>query len=104
VDRSSPGSIESHSKGTAEFISLSAKEGGRKNPINSGYRPQFFFGTTDVTGEICKIHDKDLLIPGERATIDFDLEKAVGVEKGMTFAIREGGITIGAGRVTSVKH
>jgi elongation factor Tu len=97
-----PGSIESHSKGTAEFISLSPNEGGRTKPIKEGYEPVFFFGTTNVTGQVSKIHEKELLIPGDRATIDFVLEKAVGVEEGMTFAIREGGITIGAGRVTAI--
>ncbi len=97
-----PSSIHSHKRGTAEFLTLSAKEGGRNTPIHNGYRPQFFFGTTDVTGEFSSLHDKEMIMPGDRATIDFDLEKSVGVEEGMTFAVREGGKTIGAGRVISV--
>jgi len=97
-----PGSVKSHSKITAEFISLSAKEGGRSNPINAGYRPQGFFGTTDVTVTLSKIHNKDMLMPGDTGTVDIDLLKPVGIEKGMTFAIREGGKTIGAGRVTEI--
>jgi elongation factor Tu len=98
-----PGSVKSHSKITAELVTLAPKEGGRTNPINAGYRPQAFFGTTDVTVSIESIKDKDMLMPGESGTIDLDLHKPVGIEPGMTFAIREGGKTIGAGRVTQIR-
>lgn len=98
-----PDSIKPHAKGKAEFYALSEKEGGRKKPFAVGYRPQFFFGTTDVTGTITDLGDADLVIPGDRVTIGFELLKPVGVEKGMRFAIREGGRTIGAGIVTEVE-
>ena len=97
-----PGSIFPHSKGKAEFYALSAKEGGRKKPFGPGYKPQFFFGTTDVTGTIESIDGADIVLPGEHVTFNFDLQKAVGVEPGMRFAVREGSRTIGAGVVTSV--
>lgn len=79
---------------------LTAKEGGRHKPFGTGYQPQFFFGTTDVTGAI-DVGD-GLVEPGDHATVRFDLQKAVGLEKGMRFAIREGGRTVGAGIVTEV--
>ena len=96
-----PGSVTPHRKGKAEVFVLSAKEGGRHKPFSSGYQPQFFFGTTDVTG-IIDVGDVGQVNPGDRATIGFDLQKAVGIEKGMRFAIREGGKTIGAGIVTDI--
>jgi len=98
-----PASIQPHSKGTAEFYALSSKEGGRKKPFMIGYRPQFFFGTTDVTGSITGLHGVDIAMPGSHLTLDFDLHKPVGVEPGMRFAVREGSRTIGAGVVTSVQ-
>ncbi len=99
---SAPGSIKPHRQGSAEFYALGSKEGGRKKPFFPGYRPQFFFGTTNVTGTVSSIHDAELVAPGGRATIDFELQKPVGVEVGMRFAVREGGRTVGAGVVTSV--
>ncbi len=96
-----PGSIKPHQSGKAEVYVLSKKEGGRHTPFFSGYKPQFFFGTTDVTGEI-KTSDDNPVIPGDRSNIQFDLQKPVGVEVGMRFAIREGGKTIGAGIVTEI--
>lgn len=98
-----PRSIKAHTKGKAEFIALATKEGGRKNPFAAGYRPQFFFGTTDVTGEVSGTPDKEVFMPGDHGTIEFALEKPVGIEVGMSFAIREGGKTVGAGRVTSIE-
>ena len=98
-----PGSIKPHTKGVAEFLALSAAEGGRKTPFGPGYRPQFFFGTTDVTGTLDEIRGADLVMPGERATIVFTLGKPTGMEPGMNFAIREGGRTVGAGRVIEVQ-
>lgn len=97
-----PGSIKPHAKARAEFYALATKEGGRKTPFSSGYSPQFFFGTTDVTGNI-DVVDEELVIPGEHATIDISLFKPVGIEKGMRFAVREGGKTVGAGVVLSVE-
>ncbi len=97
-----PGSIKPHAKGTAEFYALATKEGGRKTPFGPGYRPQFFFGTTNVTGTVAGVQDADLVLPGDRATLDFELLKPVGVEIGMRFAVREGGKTVGAGVVTAV--
>jgi elongation factor Tu len=96
-----PGSIKPHAKGKAEIFVLTAKEGGRHKPFGTGYQPQFFFGTTDVTGKVSTEND-GLVNPGDRATINFDLQKPVGAEKGMRFAIREGGKTIGAGIVTEI--
>jgi elongation factor Tu len=95
-----PGSIRPHKEGTAELYALSTKEGGRHTPFATGYRPQFFFGTTDVTGTILTEHPVN---PGDRGPIDFELFKPVGVEPGMRFAVREGGKTIGAGVVTEVR-
>jgi len=97
-----PNSIKPHAKGTAEFYALATKEGGRTTPFGPGYRPQFFFGTTNVTGTVADVQNADLVLPGDRATLDFELYKPVGVEVGMRFAVREGGRTIGAGVVTAV--
>jgi elongation factor Tu len=80
---------------------LTAKEGGRHKPFATGYAPQFFFGTTDVTG-VVDTGEIGAVNPGDRATIGFSLQKPVGIEVGMRFAVREGGKTIGAGIVTSV--
>ncbi len=98
-----PGSIRPRMTGRAAFYALSAAEGGRSRPFAAGYCPQFFFGTTDVTGKVTLVDDPDgQARPGERSTIGFDLFKPVGVEPGMRFAIREGGRTVGAGVVTEV--
>jgi len=94
-----PGSITPHAEGVAELFVLTAKEGGRHKPFGSGYAPQFFFGTTDVTGTV---QTDELVSPGDRATITFRLQKSVGLEPGMRFAVREGGRTVGAGVVTKV--
>ena len=96
-----PNSIKPHTKGEAEFYALTSEEGGRAKPFGSGYRPQFFFGTTDVTGMVT-VDEGVFVNPGDRATIQFDLLKPVGIEKGMRFAVREGSRTIGAGVVTSI--
>jgi elongation factor Tu len=99
-----PGSIKSHTKGKAEIYVLGKEEGGRHTPFFTGYKPQFFFGTTDVTGEVLLDggNPDAMVIPGARSEIEFSLLKAVGVETGMRFAIREGGKTVGAGVVTEV--
>jgi len=98
-----PGSIKPHSQGKAEFYALAAKEGGRKKPFGVGYRPQFFFGTTDVTGTVSGLGDLVAVNPGDKVTLEFKLLKPVGVEPGMRFAVREGGKTIGAGFVSEVQ-
>jgi elongation factor Tu len=98
---SAPGAIKAHTKGRAQIFVLSKEEGGRHTPFASGYQPQFFFGVTDVTGVI-NVDDHEMVAPGDRADISFDLKKPVGIEKGMRFAIREGGKTVGAGLVTEI--
>ena len=98
-----PNSIRPHAAGSAELYSLAAEEGGRKTPFGIGYAPQFFFGTTHVTGRICAINNADVVSPGDRAVVQFELLRPVGVEPGMRFAVREGGRTIGAGIVTEVQ-
>jgi elongation factor Tu len=99
---SAPGSIRPHSRGRAHILVLSAEEGGRHTPFGDGYQPQFFFGTTDVTGVIDVESDTGLAEPGEQVDIVFDLQKPVGIEVGVRFALREGGKTVGAGLVTEV--
>lgn len=96
-----PGSVASHDRGKAKIFVLSSKEGGRKTPFSTGYKPQFYFGTTDVTGAI-SVEDDGVIMPGDHTAISFRLYKPVGVEVGMRFAMREGSRTIGAGIVTSV--
>ena len=96
-----PGSVLAHRAGAAEIFVLAAEEGGRRTPFTTGYRPQFFFGTTDVTGAL-RVADDALVRPGDRASVEFELLKPVGVEPGMRFAMREGSRTIGAGVVTRV--
>jgi elongation factor Tu len=97
-----PGSVKSHTKAEAELYVLSEKDGGRHTPFFAGYRPQFFFGTTDVTGTIDDFGELDMIRPGDHAKVSFSLGKPVGMEPGMRFAVREGGKTVGAGVVTSV--
>ena len=97
-----PGVIKPYKKAKAQIFVLSKEEGGRHKPFGSGYSPQFFFGTTDVTGVITVDSDVGVVNPGEQANIRFELIKPVGLENGIRFAIREGGITVGAGVVTDV--
>ena len=98
---SAPGAIKAHTKGKAQIFVLTKEEGGRHTPFASGYQPQFFFGVTDVNGTIV-LDDGAVVSPGDQAEVSFDLRKAVGIEQGMRFAIREGGKTVGAGLVTEV--
>ena len=100
---SAPGAIRPLSGGRAEIVVLSAGEGGRHTGFGSGYRPQFFFGVTDVTG-VVDTEDDVMVQPGERASIRFRLHKPVGIEPGVRFALREGGKTVGAGLVTEVSE
>ena len=97
-----PGSIHPHTKAKAEIYVLTKDEGGRHTPFFTNYRPQFFFGTADVTG-VCKLPEgTEMVMPGDNVSIEIDLQKPVAMEKGQRFAIREGGRTIGAGRVSEV--
>ena len=97
-----PGSVKPYRTGRAQIFVLSKQEGGRHTPFGSGYQPQFFFGTTDVTGVIHVGTDTGTVDPGAQASISFELNKAVAIENGMRFAMREGGRTVGAGIVTEV--
>ena len=98
---SAPGVIKPFQKGRAEIFVLTAEEGGRHTAFSTGYSPQFFFGVTDITGEI-EVADDLPVMPGAQADIGFVLNKPVGIEKGIRFALREGGKTVGAGIVTDV--
>ena len=97
---SAPGAVKPFQSGKAQIFVLSKDEGGRHTPFGTGYEPQFFFGTTDVTGVITVETETGLVQPGDQCEISFDLHKPVGMEKGIRFAIREGGRTVGAGVVT----
>ncbi len=97
-----PGSIKPHTKAKAELYVLTKDEGGRHTPFFNGYRPQFFFNTADITG-ICNLPEGvEMVMPGDNLSIEIVLGKSIGMEVGQRFAIREGGRTIGAGRITEV--
>jgi elongation factor Tu len=98
-----PGAVAPHHTGEAELFVLTAKEGGRRTPFASGYKPQFFFGATDVTGTVEVRGESGLVQPGEHVKIGFQLGKPIGLEAGMRFALREGNKTVGAGVVTAVR-
>ena len=97
-----PGSITPHTTGKAELYVLSKDEGGRHTPFFDGYRPQFFFGTADVTGIIKCPDGVEMVMPGDNITVTVELGKSIAMEAGQRFAIREGGRTIGAGRIIEV--
>jgi len=97
-----PGSVKPHSKFKAEVYVLSKEEGGRHTPFFNKYRPQFYFRTTDVTGEIKLPDGVEMVMPGDNITIEVTLINSVAMEKGLRFAIREGGRTVGAGQVTEI--
>ncbi len=97
-----PGSITPHKKFKAEAYILKKDEGGRHTPFHNKYRPQFYFRTTDVTGEITLEEGREMVMPGDNVTISVDLIVPVAMDKGLRFAIREGGRTVGAGQVTEV--
>ena len=96
------GTITPHKKFKAEVYVLSKDEGGRHTPFVTGYRPQFFFRTTDVTGSVKLAEGVDMVMPGDNAVFEIELITAIAMEKGLKFAIREGGRTIGAGSVTDI--
>lgn len=97
-----PNSITPHSVFKAEVYISTKDEGGRKTPFFTGYKPQFFFRTTDVTGSITITDDREMVMPGDTAQIDVTLNSSIAMDKGLTFAIREGGKTVGSGIVTSI--
>ncbi|MBL9189492.1 MAG: elongation factor Tu [Opitutaceae bacterium] len=97
-----PKSITPHKKAKAEIYVLSKDEGGRHTPFFTGYRPQFYFRTTDVTGVVHLPKGIEMIMPGDNITVDIDLIVPIAMEKTQKFAIREGGRTIGAGRITEI--
>jgi elongation factor Tu len=97
-----PGSIKPHTKFKAEVYVLSKDEGGRHTPFFTNYRPQFYFRTSDVTGTLTLPTGVEMVMPGDNVSVDIEMQKPVAMEKGQRFAIREGGRTIGAGRVSEV--
>jgi elongation factor Tu len=97
-----PGSIKPHKKFKGEVYVLSKEEGGRHTPFFNGYRPQFYFRTTDVTGEITMEAGREMIMPGDNVTITVKLIVPIAMDKGLRFAIREGGRTVGAGQVTEI--
>jgi elongation factor Tu len=97
-----PGSTKPHTKFKAEIYVLKKEEGGRHTPFHNKYRPQFYFRTTDVTGEIFLEEGREMVMPGDNVTITVNLIVPVAMDKGLRFAIREGGRTVGAGQVTEI--
>ena len=97
-----PGSITPHTKFKAEVYVLKKEEGGRHTPFFNGYRPQFFFRTTDVTGVSTLPEGTEMVMPGDSVTLDVELISPIAMEKELRFAIREGGRTVGAGVVTDI--
>ena len=99
---SKPGAITPHTKCKAQIYALTKEEGGRHTPFFSGYRPQFYFQTTDVTGTVKLPNGVEMMMPGDNVTVELNLITNVAMEKGQRFAIREGGRTVGAGTVTEI--
>ena len=97
-----PGSIKPHTKFKAEVVVLTKEEGGRHTPFFNGYRPQFYFRTTDVTGTLNLNEGVEMIMPGDNTSVSVELIAPVALEKGARFAIREGGRTVGAGSVTDI--
>jgi elongation factor Tu len=99
-----PGSITPHTDFSAQVYVLSKDEGGRHTPFVTGYQPQFYFRTTDVTGQIQLPDGTEMVMPGDNIEMSVQLEKPIAMEEGLRFAIREGGRTVGAGRVTKITN
>ncbi|MCX6726837.1 MAG: elongation factor Tu [Candidatus Shapirobacteria bacterium] len=97
-----PGTITPHTEFKAEVLLLKKEEGGRHTPIFSGYRPQVFIRTTDVTGDVTLPEGMEMVMPGDNATVTIKLIKPVAMEKGFRFAFREGGLTVGAGAIVEI--
>ncbi len=98
-----PGSVTPHTDFEAAVYVLTKEEGGRHTPFFNNYRPQFYFRTTDVTGSVTLPEGTEMVMPGDNVTITVQLITPVAMEEGMRFAIREGGRTVGAGKVASIK-
>ena len=97
-----PGSITPHTKFKAEVYILSKEEGGRHTPFFKGYRPQFYFRTTDVTGTVKLPDNVEMVMPGDNISFEGDLITPIAMEEGLRFAIREGGRTVGAGVISQI--
>jgi elongation factor Tu len=97
-----PGSITPHTGFEAQVYVLTKEEGGRHNPFFSGYRPQFYFRTTDVTGSVTLPEGTQMVMPGDNTEMTVELINPIAMDEGLRFAIREGGRTVGAGRVTKI--
>ena len=97
-----PGTITPHTEFEAQVYILSKDEGGRHTPFFNNYRPQFYFRTTDVTGVVYLPDGKDMVMPGDNTDMRVELIQSIAMEDGLRFAIREGGRTVGAGRVTKI--
>jgi elongation factor Tu len=97
-----PGSITPHTKFNAEAYVLTKEEGGRHTPFFNGYRPQFYFRTTDVTGVVKLPEGTEMVMPGDNINVEIELITPVAMDEGLKFAIREGGRTVGAGIVTKI--
>jgi elongation factor Tu len=97
-----PGSVKPHTHFKCEVYVLSKDEGGRHTPFFNGYRPQFYFRTTDVTGDVNLPDGVEMVMPGDNVTLEVKLINPIAMEKGLRFAIREGGRTVGAGQVTEI--
>jgi elongation factor Tu len=97
-----PGSLTPHTEFEAEVYILKKEEGGRHTPFSKGYKPQFYFRTTDVTGEVVLPADKEMVMPGDTVTFNVTLLAPIAMDQGLNFAIREGGRTVGAGVVTKI--
>ena len=99
-----PGSITPHTKFKAEAYVLTKEEGGRHTPFFTGYRPQFYFRTTDVTGDVTLPEGTEMVMPGDNVSMEVSLITPIAMEKGLRFAIREGGRTVGAGTITDINE
>jgi len=98
-----PKTIDPHAKFVGTIYVLSKEEGGRHSPFFTGYRPQFYFRTTDITGTVTLPKDKEMVMPGDNVTIDVELIHPIAMEQGVRFAIREGGKTVASGQVVEIK-
>jgi elongation factor Tu len=97
-----PGTIKPHTKFYGEVYILSKEEGGRHTPFFNGYRPQFYFRTTDVTGVVTLNEGTEMVMPGDNVSVNVELIQPIAMDEGLRFAIREGGHTVGAGVVTKI--
>ncbi|BEU15182.1 hypothetical protein wHmcTK_03650 [Wolbachia pipientis] len=97
-----PGTITPHKKFNAEVYILKKEEGGRHTPFFGNYQPQFYLRTTDVTGSIKLLDGKEMVMPGDNVSIEVELQVPIAMDKGLRFAIREGGRTVGSGVVSEI--